>query len=183
MVPGLGQSRAYAERVMEGSHVPQKERLTHVRARLGRRDVITRKNPATYRVFLGEAVLRQVVGNRALMVDQLRYLLDLAKQPNVEIRVVPFDSDFHPGLQGSFVRLNTKDGPMVHVEIPGTGLFLSGQDAKDYDEKFDAVAALALGLEPSLRLITKRAEEMERSTWQNDNGRSPHEAATRTVSR
>lgn len=51
---------------------------------------------------LSEMVLRDQLGGRGVMADQLRRLAELAQRPNVSIRVVPFDAPAHLGsLVGS----------------------------------------------------------------------------------
>lgn len=168
LIPGLGQIRAYAEAIMASGEkigdVPREERLARVNLRIGRRDILTRKKAVTFVAFIGEAALAQVIGSPPLMADQHRYLLHLAKQPNVTIRVMPFGSGFHPALQGSFVQLKTKDGIFIHLEVQDTGLILSGEnDRERFGRRFDAVAAAALDEEESQRLIAQYAERMEQA--------------------
>lgn len=41
------------------------------------------------------------------------------------IRVIPFDTDWYPGLEGASYRIESAhDSPVVFVEVRGTGLFL-----------------------------------------------------------
>ena len=169
IVPGLAQTRAYAEEIMKSGEairdVPRNERSTRVNARVGRRDILTRANPVNFHAFIGEAVLNQVVGSRALMADQFRYLLHLAKQPNVEIRIIPFSgSGFHPALEGSIVRLNTEEGAFFHVEFHGTSMMLNAKpDIDRFKNRLDAIEAVALKEDASLRMIAEYAERMERA--------------------
>ncbi|MDI2032005.1 Scr1 family TA system antitoxin-like transcriptional regulator [Saccharopolyspora sp. TS4A08] len=70
--------------------------------RLGRRDTIARKVPAHLTAYVGEVDLRQIVGSSEVMADQLRELLKLAKQRNIELRVIPIRTGWHAGLEGPF---------------------------------------------------------------------------------
>jgi Domain of unknown function (DUF5753) len=43
--------------------------------------VITRARPVQFAGLIGAAALRQLIGSRAIMVEQLRYLLEMATDP------------------------------------------------------------------------------------------------------
>ncbi|MEU0464993.1 helix-turn-helix transcriptional regulator [Amycolatopsis sp. NPDC006131] len=123
LIPGLLQSSDYIRALMIEGGVPADELGTRVAVRVGRRDVITRRNPANLTAIIGEAALRQVIGSRQIMAGQLRYLNELGALPNVEIRVLPFDSGWHPALEGPFTLIEGEQ-PVVNLENRRSGLFL-----------------------------------------------------------
>ena len=97
-VPGLLQTEEYA-RVIHTAHQQVVleppgvfERRTAVR--MIRQQVLTSRNPPLeLSVVIDEAVLLRKVGNREVMSDQLRHLAELAQLPNVDLRILPLQSE------------------------------------------------------------------------------------------
>jgi transcriptional regulator with XRE-family HTH domain len=163
LIPGVLQTSDYVRTIMTLSGVPADEIETRVIVRIGRRDVITRHAPADLLVYVGEAALRQAVGGPAVMAAQLRYLGELAEMPNVVVRAVPFTEDWHPGLEGMFMLIDSEDAsPVVHLENRKSGLFLhEDEDVATYRQAVDSVTRVAMSREDSEGLIAKIANEME----------------------
>jgi hypothetical protein len=103
LVPGILQTYEVIRAIMVAAGVPETEIDERVNDRLGRRHLITRRGPAHLTVLLGEAAIRQNIGGRPIMADQLRYLLELEKFPNVELLAVPFSANWTPALTGSYM--------------------------------------------------------------------------------
>lgn len=164
VIPGLLQTREYMDQIMSDGDVPFGERSTRTTVRIGRRDVITRNNAAKYFVYLGEAALHQIIGSPQLMIKQLRYVLELSQLPNITIHVVPFTSGWHPGLEGAFYLIRADEGPVVHIELRDTALFLHQPvDIARYEDAVTRVAAVAMKPDESLSLIAKIADQMEQT--------------------
>lgn len=162
LIPGVLQTTDYARSIMT-SAVAIDEVEERVMVRIGRRDVIARSLPATLQAFLGEAAIRQVIGNVSVMAAQLRYLLELAELTNVDVQVVPYDTGWHAGLEGMFMLIDSDDAPpVVHLENRKSGLFLhEDEDVATYRAAVDSVAQVALSRQESAELIAKVANEME----------------------
>jgi transcriptional regulator with XRE-family HTH domain len=94
LVPGILQTSDYAREVI-GQDFPGAE--AKVALRLSRRDALTRRNPVHLTALLGEMAVRQVIGGREIMADQLRYLLTVAELETVRLQVVPIGDGWHPG--------------------------------------------------------------------------------------
>lgn len=163
LIPGVLQTSAYARAIMTTGGVHGDEIESRVMMRVGRRDVITREDPAHLQVFLGEAAVRQLVGSVDMMAAQLRYALELADLPNVDLRVVPFNSGWHGGLEGMFMLIDSDEAPpVVHLENRKSGLFLhEDDDVATYRQGVDTVARVAMSPEESAGLIAEIANEME----------------------
>jgi transcriptional regulator with XRE-family HTH domain len=156
LVPGLLQTSHYVRAIMSaGWTVPPDEISTRVAIRMGRRDVLTRRDPARLTAFIGEAALRQRVGDAAIMADQCAHLANMAVLSNVEIRIIPFDCDWHPALEGaSFLIESAADAPVVHLEVRGTGLFLyAPADVSACRQAAAKLSAQAMSPEDSLVVI------------------------------
>ncbi len=96
LIPGMLQTRDYAHVIMSGSNPSSDEAVTRVSARMGRRDVITRPNPIKFNAFIGEAAIQQIIGDQEVMAEQFRYLLEMARRPNVTVRIMPFEVGNQP---------------------------------------------------------------------------------------
>lgn len=164
LVPGLLQTRDYAEAIMIAGGVPADQIQLRVAVRMGRRDALTRDQPVQLRAVIGEPVLHRMIGGPAVMSRQLRHLQHAAAElPNVDLRVIPFARDFEPSLVGMFVRCRDSDGSaVVHLETRDTGLFLHEPDeVARYACAFDRSRTEALAPDESIALIAQHAERME----------------------
>lgn len=163
MIPGLLQTSNYARSIMSaGNGVPQSEIETRVAVRMGRRDAITRSNPVPFVALIGEAALRQVIGDRAVMAEQLRWLLDMAERTNVDVRVLPYSSGWHPGLEGPFLLIEGEPTPVVQLEARGSVLFLhEKEDVSAYRDAIETVLAVAMSPATTTKLIAEIATELE----------------------
>ncbi|QYN20167.1 helix-turn-helix transcriptional regulator [Amycolatopsis sp. DSM 110486] len=159
LIPGLVQSPDYTRAIMSGGTVPSDEVSLRVATRLGRREVVSidRPNPANLVVLVGEAALRQVIGTKDMMVEQLDYLLKVASWPHVDVRVVPFTSGWHPALEGAFTLIDPRadDGlSIVFLENRRSGLILhEDKDVKAYREAIPLVSSAALSPAASIEFI------------------------------
>ncbi|HWE91879.1 MAG TPA: helix-turn-helix transcriptional regulator [Pseudonocardiaceae bacterium] len=156
LIPGLLQISDYTRAIMSaGGTVPADEISTRVAARMGRREVLTRNEPVQLTALIGEAALHHQIGSRQIMADQLAFLTEMAQRSNVEVRVLPYDSGWHPGLEGPFVLIDGDTAnPAIHIEVRGTGMMLHTQhDVDAYRQAADKVTESAISAEDSLVVI------------------------------
>jgi transcriptional regulator with XRE-family HTH domain len=115
VVPGLLQTEAYARGVLRGARPADSDAVIEqlVTARMVRQDIWKREDPEPpiLSVILGEAVLRQRVGDAAVMREQFGRLVEAAENPRITIQVMPFAAAAHPGLLGPFVVASFESGP------------------------------------------------------------------------
>jgi transcriptional regulator with XRE-family HTH domain len=163
LMPGLLQTNDYIHAIMTGGSVPTVEVATRIAARIGRKEVLSRPKPLRLIALIGESALRQLVGSAEIMASQLRYLRDKASWSNVEVRIVPFDSGWHPGLEGPFVLLQSRQwSPVVQLESRRSLLLVHEEaDVDPYQEAARLVSNVALGPEESAGLISDYAERWE----------------------
>ncbi|MGQ0838050.1 DUF5753 domain-containing protein, partial [Actinokineospora sp.] len=164
LIPGLLQTTDYIRTIMStGGSVPQVDIPTRIAIRVGRREVITRQNPARLLALIGQAALCQDIGGKAVMAAQLRHLVEMARRPNVELRVVPFGVGWHPALDGSFALIDP-DSPTsaVFLETRRTTLWLhKADDVRAYKSAVDTLLRTAMNLDDSIRFTAAMAERME----------------------
>jgi transcriptional regulator with XRE-family HTH domain len=115
VVPGLLQTEAYARAMIRagrpGDTDAEVDQL--VSTRLARQEIWARQSPPPPMLFavLGEAVLRQCVGDAEVMREQLERLLAATDTPRITVQVMPFAAAAHPGLLGPFLVASFDAGP------------------------------------------------------------------------
>jgi len=164
LIPGLLQTGPYARQIMRLGGAPDDEVETRVAVRIGRRDILVRDNPAHLTALIGEPVLHQMIGGPRVMEGQLTHLLRMAERPNIDIRVIPGDADWHHGLEGPFVILTIdQNTSLVHLENRRSGLFLQEEgDLAAYQDAAEKVLNVAMSAEQTAALIAREAERIKR---------------------
>ncbi len=162
LVPGMLQTREYAHAIMSGGGLSPDEAMRRCDIRMARRAALTRPDPIHFNAFIGELALYQTIGDRSIVADQFRFLLEMARRPNVTVRITLADSGWYPALEGAFVFLVPANlRPIVQIELRTTSMFLHEEDAvADYGRALDMIDRMALAPEASTQLITARMEKL-----------------------
>jgi transcriptional regulator with XRE-family HTH domain len=97
-VPGLLQTEEYARQVHAAFQsivlLPPAHAQRRTRVRMIRQRVLTERDPPMeLSAVIDESVLLRKVGSRDVMFNQMRHLAEIAELPNVDLRVVPLQSD------------------------------------------------------------------------------------------
>jgi transcriptional regulator with XRE-family HTH domain len=164
-IPGLLQTRAYAEAVHRASeiHCPEREVQHMVDIRMKRQELLERDEPPHIWCVIDEAALRRRVGGREVMQNQLAQLLSLSQQPHVTVQVLPFSTGAHAAAVGSFAVLRgpTPELDVVYVDLIGGGLFMEKrQELERYRLAFEYLSAQALDLESSAEIVHRISKEL-----------------------
>ncbi|MFI6404632.1 helix-turn-helix domain-containing protein [Streptomyces sp. NPDC050548] len=165
-VPGLLQTPDYARAVAvgAGSWEDPGEIEPFVEARLARQARLRSERPLELWAVVHEGALRQLVGGRAVMKEQLGQLLDLARTDTVTLQVVPFLAGANPGMIGSFSIVSFAEPgalDVVHMDVPSSTLWLeSEEDAARHGRIFDRIARVGLAERNALDLIEAIRKEM-----------------------
>lgn len=163
-IPGLLQTRAYAEAVHRASEVqcPEQEVQHMVDIRMKRQELLQREEPPHIWCVIDEAALRRKVGGREVMREQLQHLGNLSRQPHITVQVLPFSTGAHAAAVGSFAVLRgpAPDLDVVYVDLLGGGLFMEKrQELERYRLAFEYLSAQALDLESSADIIHRISKE------------------------
>ncbi|MET8830985.1 helix-turn-helix transcriptional regulator [Streptomyces sp. NPDC004610] len=165
VIPGLLQTREYAEAVIRGSgrHTPDLEIETSVNFRMERQAIFDRPEAPQYVCVLDEAVLHREVGSPRVMSQQLRHLVDAAGRPGVGVQIVPYSQGPYAGFEGPFTIYSYPD-PMeldvVGLEYLEGALYLEeGSPVEAYRRSFDHIRAAALSSRQSMELISRIARD------------------------
>lgn len=164
-VPGLLQTRAYAEAVHRASEMRCAEQeIAHmVDIRMKRQELLTREEPPHIWAVIDEAVLRRLVGGQEVMREQLLHLQSQAERRQVTVQILPFASGAHAATVGSFVILGgpTPELDVVYVDIIGGGLFMERpEELARYKLAFEYLRAQALDIEASAALLDRACKEL-----------------------
>ncbi|MFF8592528.1 helix-turn-helix domain-containing protein [Streptomyces sp. NPDC015220] len=169
VVPGLLQTRQYAEALIAGA-LPETAPADidkRVQVRMRRQERISAaENPLRLWTVLDEAALRRTVGDRNLMRDQLEHLVEQSQLPHVTVQVIPFDMGAHPGLNGQYAILefpDAADSSVVYIEGVTSDLYLEkANDVQKYSVMYEHLRAQALNVEQSRQFIADIAKENAR---------------------
>jgi transcriptional regulator with XRE-family HTH domain len=174
LIHGLLQTEEYARAVIESNlgwqpTTPPGKIQRLVEVRLARQRMVTGHGTLRVTVILDQSVLLRQVGEAAVMRQQLEYLAEVSRRPNVTVRVLPL-AGFHPVGTGSFTLLVFPPllgvGPssdVLYVEQMTRNEVFVDEEAEVYEYRlaFDQLAAEALEPGPSRELIAAAV----RDTW------------------
>jgi transcriptional regulator with XRE-family HTH domain len=174
-VPGLLQTEDYA-RAIHTAHqqvvrMPPGVFERRVAARMTRQQVLTTRNPPLeLSAVIDEAVLQRKVGTRDVMFTQLLHLADMAQLPNIEVRILPLESDTSLKAD-SFVVFGfsseeetRKLGDVVSAEGIEEHLYIQGEtDTYIFRLFFHEFYAMSLSPEKSRDKILETARRL----WQS----------------
>lgn len=166
-VPGILQIEDYASAVLQAFYdeKPTEERVKAlVELRTARRDLLSSENAPKFAFLLDESVVHRQVGSPAITSRQFRHLVDVAKLPNVTIRIVPFTAGLHPRMTHPFEVVQFEDTPdenIVFIEEPRSDVIIDDpEEVRDYLGSFDRITSLSLGDPASIDRLRQAADEM-----------------------
>ncbi|GGZ95556.1 helix-turn-helix domain-containing protein [Streptomyces bluensis] len=168
VVPGLLQTPAYAEALIQGAlpETPTTDVEKRVQVRLRRQERISADEPLRLWAVVDEAALRRVVGSRLIMREQLERLVEQSQRPHVTVQILPFDMGAHPGLNGQYAILefpDAADSSVVYIEGVTSDLYLEkAHDVQRYSVMYEHLRAQALNAEQSRQFIADIAKEYAR---------------------
>ncbi|WP_237720221.1 DUF5753 domain-containing protein [Streptomyces xiaopingdaonensis] len=160
-IPGLLQTERYARALREGAGGDE----SVVTARLERQRKL-RDATFVLRAAVYEAALRQRVGGRGVMAEQLQQLQAMSQRPQVSLSILPFEVGAVEGLESAFSILSfAAPGAMDVVYMDGRlgGRWLENDAAAtESAELFERIVARSLNAEEAAVFIARLLEENER---------------------
>lgn len=173
-VPGLLQTEEYARAIHKAHQevvlMPPGIFERRVQARMIRQEVLTARNPPLeLSVVIDEAVLARKVGSKEVMARQLRHLAEIARLPNVELRILPLQGETSL-MADSFVVFGfspehetSKLGDVVTTEGIENHIYIQGEtDTYTFRLFFRAFVNAALPPDRSGELVLETA----RALWE-----------------
>lgn len=164
LVPGLFQTPEYAHEVFARSGRQIEDVDKRVQERIERQEILKPEHSLMIVAIMDEVVLERPIGGKEVMHGQMRRLLELARQPNVEVQIVPLSAGFYSGLAGGFI-IATMDG-QEYAYVDDT---FSGDVLEDPEEVakirriWATLSVRALPAEHSIERIQQAVEK-----WKQD---------------
>lgn len=146
-VPGLLQTRAYAEAIHRGGYRPasEEEREAQVEFRVRRQRVLTGERAPRLHAVVHEAALGASFDDREVMRGQLLHLIEMARLPHVTIQILPFHGTIAFGTGFVMIEPEAPELSTVIVSHIEQSLYLDGADTvAKYAEWFARLTEVAL---------------------------------------
>lgn len=164
-INGLLQTADYARAIIRGedSDLSDGKVQRMAELRLMRHAVLEREKPLHVSMIVDEAALRRVIGSPGVHAGQLRSLVEQAKRPAVEIRVLPFSVGAHAAQTGPFSIFTLADPypEAVFVEGAAGAVYLEPPKTARFVTKYHQLWTKALDTRKSIAMIEAIAEELE----------------------
>ncbi|MEV6818938.1 helix-turn-helix transcriptional regulator [Nocardiopsis dassonvillei] len=171
-IPGLLQTADYARAVISADvDAGSDEQIeAHVTVRLQRQKRLSEDEPLQLNAVMNESALYRTVGSAEIMREQLSVLLERAELPNVNLRVLPFETGAHAASEGSFVIMQFPDllanvtfDDVVLVEYRAGAVYLEKEhEIGLFSRIFQQAQSRALSTEESVKRIQHiRSERYE----------------------
>ena len=154
LIPGYLQTAEYARRVLEMADAGDLER--RLDARLARRQIVLGNAAPSYEIVLLDSALRWRPGPAAVMAEQLDLLREMARRPNVSLRIVPLDREQTSFVQHPFVLYDFGEASPAEALVETTTTDLRITDEREVEglgRFFGRLSSSALSQRDSLSLI------------------------------
>ncbi|GAA1591221.1 helix-turn-helix domain-containing protein [Actinoplanes couchii] len=173
VIPGLLQTREYAEAVLRRWHVGDEEATANaVAVRMERQSLLNRRLPEACRldVVVDEGVLRRTITDTLGMQKQLAHLVNMSTRPNISARVIPLSAGPHrAAVSGQFTILEfpavgttSPEPTTIYCENLTGALYLDKlAEVEAYESIWGEIDAIALGRAESDDLIRTIIEESD----------------------
>ena len=124
---------------------------------MDRQEVLQRKVPPTATFIISEVTLMDRLGGHEVYVEQVRRLREWAGTPGVTLQVMPVGREFHAGLSGPFVLIETPDHQRVaYVEGQRNGRMIADPDEVSLlERKYAMLRTQALNSQETLGLLDR----------------------------
>ncbi|MFJ6855253.1 helix-turn-helix domain-containing protein [Streptomyces sp. NPDC091271] len=169
VVPGLLQTRGYAEALINGAlpEAPPSDIEKRVNVRARRQDRVNApEHPLRLWAVIDESALRRLVGGKQVMIQQLEHLIEQSQLPHVTVQVLPFDMGAHPGINGQYAILefpDAADSSVVYIEGVTSDLYLEkANDVQRYSVMYEHLRAQALNVDQTRQFIGDIAKSYTR---------------------
>ncbi|MGN9845299.1 helix-turn-helix domain-containing protein [Nonomuraea sp. H19] len=164
-VPGLLQTKEYARAVVTAgaAGIGAEEIARRVDLRLERQRMFDRPDGPIFWAVIDEAALRRPIGGAEVMRAQLEHLIDLMRQPNITIQIMPFSFGGHSAEGGAFSILRFPDPDLpdvVYVEQLASALYLDKREDVDrYTEVMERLCAVSTTPDETVEILQRIADE------------------------
>ncbi|MDH6629985.1 transcriptional regulator with XRE-family HTH domain [Streptomyces sp. LBL] len=146
-IPGLFQTEDYTRSIFTSPDLGFTNIEEGLRFRMERQHILTRDDPPSVDAIIHESALHMRFGSTKVVREQLLRLIELARLPNVTIRIYPFTAQAHAALTGNFahvVSANPRLGTVVVEQLLGSHYLVQQSQLEEYSALFNRIAENAL---------------------------------------
>jgi transcriptional regulator with XRE-family HTH domain len=164
-VPGLLQTEDYIRAVVTHGRpeLIDQEGERRVALRLQRQKVLTRAGGPRLWTVVDESVLHRPIGGHRVLREQIEHLLELTRQPNVTLQILPYDMSGY-AAEGSFALLRFAEPSLpdiVYIEHLSGALYLDrAEELEVYGRVIDRLAVDAETPDRSRQMLSKIRQEI-----------------------
>jgi hypothetical protein len=134
-------------------------------ARIRRQVVLDGPDAPQLSVILSESAVMRTAAEPHVGPPQLRHLVEVARRPNVDLRVLPHSAGMHAAMSGSFHILDFNPEtslPVAYQEYAVGGHLIDDQDVvSTLNGLFERLGRRTLSKRESMALIERHAAEAE----------------------
>lgn len=161
LITGLLQTEGYA-RAITGSLMTSEAADQAVRARMERKQIFSRPEPPRTFFIVEELALHRTIGSTEVTKEQLGCLIELSERPDMNIQVLPRDTEHYVAYSGSFTILGFKHEPdIAYIEAAGQGNLITGSSSvANCAIRYDLLRSHAYSVSESRRVIRKAMESI-----------------------
>lgn len=166
LVPTLLRTEEYARALYTHSLQLLSDQVDQrIRIQFERQQLFERANPPELWAILDEAVLHRPIGGADTMRGQLLHLLDVMRQANIHLQILPFAVGATPALLGGFVFLELDDADELVLTETFDSLSITDYPERTarYLETFRQLERLALGPTDSASMLERMMEGLPES--------------------
>jgi transcriptional regulator with XRE-family HTH domain len=164
LVPGLLQTREYAEAVATAAGATDPEAIAA--ARMQRQGILRDKNAPTLEVILDARALLCRIGSVDLLRNQIDHLVRQAQNKVARLNVIPLGANYEVVSAVAFTIFDFgfKASPsVVWIEAPVGDIYFSApDDVEQHSKLFSRLNDIALSIEDSVSYLPQLAAEVER---------------------
>jgi hypothetical protein len=165
-VPGLLQTPAYAEAVIR-LRFQQKEVERRLALRMHRQRMLFERGLPTLWAIIDENALRQQIGVGSVMEEQLTFLREAARRPNIAIQILPIKEGLRTGAGNSFTMLRLRSthlADVVYMEhLDNAEYFADPRHCDPYKTHLARISVAALRPAETPRALAEIAQGMDLS--------------------
>lgn len=165
VIPGLLQTRAYAEAMIGAADVEATPEQVNrfVELRMARQDRLELEDSIRVSVVLDEGVLYRRVGGSEVMREQFAHLRQMAQRKNIEVLVIPAAVGAHASPDGAFdLFAMARPYPMAAcISTPAGTLVVEGDKAERLRHAYDRLREVALPRRATLALLAELQKHLE----------------------
>ncbi|MGB3441565.1 MAG: helix-turn-helix transcriptional regulator [Actinophytocola sp.] len=164
-VPGLMQTEDYIRAVVSRGRpeLLDQDGERRVALRLRRQKVLTRQGAPRLWAVVDESVLHRPIGGPRVLREQIEHLLELTKQPNVTLQVLPYHMSGY-AAEGAFSVLRFAEPTLpdiVYIEHLSGALYLDRvEELEVYGRVIDRLAVDAETPDRSRQMLAKYRQEI-----------------------